>query len=507
MIRVNFTYFPESHLTNIMSQLAAIKLIKTLSSSEKRYFKLHSKKQVGNRDYLRLFDIIDKMKTVDTNSLKEKFKRLHPDTSLDNTARYLLKLVTDSLIRSKMEKDVFFQSLQGIMRVRILEERSMAAESYKELKKVREVCSRFQQHYIEYLTYRYELDHFSASNFFELSDETLIKTQMQAKNVIKSINHIQDHYSLFELLKYRLTHTGKVSSDEEKKRLNDLMLSEMVLVAGKAKNSFASQKLHLLFQSFFFTDIGDYQSALKTFQQLNRIFEDNQELLDHPPLDYLSSLNGILDSLHMLNNYEEISFYIEKVKLLDQPVYPEYFRYQARKAVATYDLVILLGKKKFTEAIEYIQSFESNLLKAYNMVDEERQWELYFYCSLAYFCIGDLKKAHKYISEVMRDQKLHPQLMISKAIRLLNIIIHYEKGDTEYLEYEIRSYKRVFSKHGKLLRSEILILKIIDLFPDRKKNKRTAAQQTKMTKEISLLKTDRYENQLLKYFDFTEWIS
>ena len=293
------------------------------------------------------------------------------------------------------------------MRARVLQERSMPLEGYKELRKIRETASRYQQPMIEYLTYRYELNYLSESNFYELSDELLIKTQMAAKAVLKNINQIQDHYSLFELLKYRLIHTGKLSSDDEKRKLNDLMLSEMVLMTDKNKKSFSSQKLHLLFQSFFFTDIGDDQSALKIFKQLNQLFEENTQLHDHPPFDYLSGLNGILDSLHIQKNYKEIGFYINKVKLLDKPDYPEYFRYLVRKTIATYNLIVFIGTGNIDEAVDYIHSFESNLLTAYNMIEEERQWELYFYCSLAFFCKKDFKKAHKYISEVTRDQKMH----------------------------------------------------------------------------------------------------
>src|SRR5690606_15619273 len=159
----------------------------------------------------------------------------------------------------------FFQSLQGMMRVKILQERSLTEEGYRELKKIRRASESFHQHVIEYLTYRWELNHLADQNFPGINDKALIGTQMKARDILKRMNRIQDHYTLLELLKLRLIELGKVSSDEDKKRLNDLVLTEMILVADKSKNSFVEQKLHLMFQSFFFTHIGDYQSALKIF--------------------------------------------------------------------------------------------------------------------------------------------------------------------------------------------------------------------------------------------------
>lgn len=107
----------------------------------------------------------------------------------------------------------------------------------------------------------------------------------------------------------------------------------------------------------------------------------------------------------------------------------------------------------------------------------------------------------------MRIHKGRPQLLVCKATRLLNIILHYEKGDADYLEYEIRSYKRFFRSHHKLTGSETLLLKFIKTYPDKKRKKIPESHQKKMQKEINALQKDRHERQLLKYFDFTEWIT
>lgn len=486
-----------------MILLTLMKLVKSLSGAEKRYFRLLTRKQAGSKDYLVLFDIIDKAPAAGISLVKEKFGKVYSTASLNNKARYLLKVLTDSLILAKVEKDNLFHLLQETMRVKILQERSLHEEAYGLLKKIRESASASQQHLIEYLTYREELDYLSDSALPVITDKTLIETQMKAKSILRMLNHIHDHHSLFELLKYRLVHSGKISSDEDRKRLNDLILSEMILVAGKSKNSFAAQKLHLLFQSFYFTDVGDYQSALKTFRSLNKLFEQNLELLGKPPLDYLSTLNGILDSLHTLKKYEEINYYIDKLRQLDQPAYQEYFRYQVRKTETIYQLAVLTGKEKFIEAVDYASSVDASVLKMHPMISEEKQWELYFFFSLAYFGKKDWKKTYSYISKVMQDHKIQGQLLVCKAIRLLNIITYYENGDTDYLEYEIRSYKRFFRKKHSLLKTETLLLKFL-LYP--RKKKPPQVYYKKIIAEIGTLSNDKYEKQLLKYFDYPKWV-
>lgn len=490
-----------SYQRSPMSINTTIRLVKSLSGPEKRYFKLHSKKQSGNKDYLYLFDLIDKSEPCDPQHITEAFRKTHPGRSLANPAAYLQKVLLDCLIRSKMEKDVSFQLLQGAMRARVLRDRSLPEEAHKELKKIRKEALQSQQPVIEYLAYRYELNYFSDLNFQGITDESLVEMQMKAKEVLRRINQVQDHHSLFELLKHRLIHSGKATSERHRKKLNDLMLSEMTLVSHKGKNNFIAQKLHLLFQSFFFSDVGDPTSALKVFHELTRLFEKNVDQWDHPPLDYLSTLSGILDSLHSLKKFEESSYYLDKVQLLDQPDYPEYFRFLVRKTAASHQLGILTAGGEYGKAIAFIETFDDGLLRSYPMIDEERQWELYFYCSLAYFGRKDWKKAHFYISEIMKDAKAHPQKVICKATRLLNIIIHYEKGDREYLEYEIRGYKRFFGGNNRLLKSEMVVLNFIKKWCERKNIKKK-----KRPDELDELQKDRYERQLLRYFDFINWL-
>lgn len=489
-----------------MSLLPAIRLVQSLSGPEKRFFKLNTRQQSGPRDYQELFDIICN-DGPQTENIVQSFKTAFPKSNIDNTARYLLRILTDCLIQSRVQKDGFFQLFQGIMRVKVLQERALPEEGYKELKRIRENASRHQQYFIEYLTYRYELDHLSGSGFSGVSDNQLVQTQMKAKELLKHVNHVQDHHSLFELMKYRLLHAGQILSDEHRKKLNDLMLSEMILMTGKMKNNFAAQKLHLLFQSYFLTNVGDFPSALKTYRELNKLFEDNLSLLDHPPLDYLSALDGIITSLCMLKNYDEIEYYSTRLEQLYQQPYPEYFKYQLRKSMLTARLATLTASGQYEVARQLLQDTGKDLISGYAMVNEEKQWELHFYAALAHFGCGDLKKAHKWLGEVMQLHKPQPTLLICKAARLLNLIIHFEQGDTEYIDYEIRSYSRFFHRpQSPRLQTELLLLKLLPSMPVRGKRFVLPAALKKQLMKIEQLQNDKYEQQLLRYFDFAGWM-
>jgi len=158
------------------------------------------------------------------------------------------------------------------------------------------------------------------------------------------------------------------------------------------------------------------------------------------------------------------------------------------------------------EAIELISTTKPNLLNAYNMVDDEKQSEMLFFISLTYFKAGNLKKAQKYISEITLVRKMNYQSMIYKAARLLDILISYEKKDLEYLDYQIRSYKRVAQQKGKLLQTETTVFKTVKIDPVKNFPRKNEILWKKIAPAITTIENDKYESQLRKYFDFTGWI-
>lgn len=489
-----------------MSLKSVQQLINAMSGAEKRYFKLNAVHGSASRDYLRLFDLLSK-EGEEENVLWEKAHSIFNTGSLDNLSRYLMDQLIDCLIQLKVNKDPLLQLYQGIMRIKVLQERSMQFESDKRLIRLRQKANELEQPSIQYIAYRLELDRWNAAGFVNITDQQLVDKQMKARELLKGMHYIQDHYSLFEMMKFRLLQDGQILADSDKKKLNDLMLSELVLMAGKHQNNFTTQKLHLLFQSYFLTTIGDFESAIKTYHSLNKVFEDHLHLLDHPPLDYLSALDGILNSLRRVNKWDEMDYYMEKLRQLDRSDYPEYFRFQIKKSIIINELSKFLHKKDITGSLQFVGQLDKEIPSSYFQINEEKQWELYFFIGVAYYRGGRLKKAHSYLSTVLQRHQLQVNWMVCKAVRLLDMIIYYEQGETIYLDYEIRAYTRFFKKDKRtLLKVEELVIRLFQAKPNRDRKAVPQVQEKKLRRLISEINSDKYEWQILNYFDFVEWV-
>lgn len=488
-----------------MSLRSVQQLINSMSGPEKRYFKLNAGSGNSSKDYLHLFQLLSQDGAADAD-LWQKAQEAFDPIALDSISRYLMEQLTDCLIHLKINKDPLFQLYQGIMQVKVLQERSLHAESDKKLARLRQKAAELEQPSVQYIAYRLELDRWNANGFANISDQELVDKQMKARELLKSMNYIQDHYSLFEMMKFRLLQGGQILADADKKKLNDLMLSELVLMAGKHQNNFTTQKLHLLFQSYFLTTIGDFESAIKTYHSLNKVFEDHLHLLDHPPLDYLAALDGILNSLRRVGNWDQMDYYIGKLSQLDRADYPEYFRYQIRKSILVNALSKLVAAGNLTGSLQLISELDKDVINSYYRLNEEKQWEVYFFISVVFYRSGALKKAHGYLATVLQRHQLQANWLVCKAARLLDLIIYYEQGDTAYLEYEIRSYTRFFKKEKRsLLKVEELVLRLFQAKPSFARKALPQVQEKKIRRLLQEIKADKYEWQLNSYFNFIEW--
>ncbi|RFZ93986.1 hypothetical protein D0C36_00005 [Mucilaginibacter conchicola] len=479
-----------------------VKLVKTLSVTEKRCFRMNCKKQSCERDYLSLFDIIENMPNDGSHDAYALFKAKHPTSSFHTTATYLYDVITDSLVSARCDKDPLFKQMQSYMRAKVLLDRSFTADGLKELRDCKQLAGASQNHLMEYMALREEINVTSLLNFPDIDDNKLIALQSKGKSILKTQQQVHEHYSLFEILRYRLINAGKITTEQGKQHLNDLLLSELSLVTGKVAHNFESAKLHLLFQSFFFTSTGDYRSALRTFSELNILFEQNLEKPGANLADYLSTLEGILDSLRTLKGYDDMPFFIKKLEALVSPNNQEYLNQRILKTALIYQLVYLTANKDYDDALRTANAHNSLINNALATTDYEQYWELLLYISIAHVGLKQYDKALKHLRKITPFAKNGTHSTVYKAARLLGIILRHELGDTDFIDYEIRAYKRQNKNNRQMLQVEKLVLKAILANPVKNNPPKNKQLLAKLQPAITAAQSNNYDLQIIKYYDF-----
>lgn len=474
---------------------ALILLIHNLSPAEKKKFKASRR----SGDYTRLYDIIESSGTASSAEIKTRFQK-EVKSSFPATVNYLYRVLLDTLLHLREQQDSHYSLFNQILKARILFEKSLFEEALSILNLVKKKAVQQQNTIAQLFASRLELEYLLFLNLPDLSERDLLNKHFQINEILKDIRKVNEHSSLYELLRHRLLHKGNIRSQKQKDSLNDLVISEMSLNANH-KDIFEIKKNHLLFQSNYLIGIGDHRSALHSFKELNSLFEKNPLFWSSQPFYYVAVIEGILDNLRSMKSYEEMPYYLEKLKNMSTRT--EGLQHQIQTLTFLYEMIPFLDKGQFEQAQSLVDTVLPELSTTVSL---NTRAELSLYLSLIHLGLKNYKKAQKtLLSEIVRGNDIYI-LPVYRTLRMVHLIIHYHLGDTDLVHFEARSIRREIAKAEKAYRVELLILTYLS----REKKILLAKEREKLWKKyeplLEELRTDVYEKQLLKTFDFTAWL-
>lgn len=499
---VKDVYLKKSANTMLKSE-SLIHLINNLTKQEKKEFSLYISNK-SEKDYIFLFRLIDDKKVSDPEELKMSFLAAKPTSSFNTVVIYLFDLLIDILTRLRTEQDSYYLLFNELLHARVLYEKSMYQECFQVLKKVKEKAVYYENHFALLVAQRLELNYLLTLDFEDMDEQKLLNKQYKMNNTLKSIRQLNEQSSLYELLKYRMINRGASRSLEETQKLDDLVTSEISIVASAGVENFEIKKNHQLFQANYFITVGDYKAAFNSFVELNKLFEENSHLWNNPPVYYLMTVEGMLESLRIMHNYEGMNYFIEKLTKLSSP--SSSFQLNVMYVIFIYRLFSFIDAGDFDKAGIWIAEHQASLIDKMLLLKEQQQAEMSLYIALIHLGNGEYRKARKRLSATIGRGHLY-SLPLFRTIRIVNVMIHYELGDVDYIQSEIRSIKREMSKNkGYNLKVESFLLKFLNYsFADTNRKKRAEIWES-MAEEVHALYADKYETQILRKFDFVAWV-
>ena len=478
-------------------------LVHSMTLPEKKAFKMKSNRKKTVPEYLVLFNMIEKNGDKSIPELKQQFLKQMPGNSLETTIRYLYDLLLESMLDLRKDQDSYFNLFNKIFKARILYEKSLYDECFELLHYVIDQAEKYENYHALLLASKLELEYLLALNFPSIDERELMKKQFKVNESLKYLRKINEQSSLYEILKHRVINKGYPRSQNQKDELNDLVFSELSIVASQNLDNFEISKLHQLFQSNYLISVGDYKSALNSYIELNNLFESNKHLWSNPPVDYFETLEGVLESLRSIGNYKGMAYFINQLKSIGWQ--SAGFHLDLTCTIYLYELFPFLDRGDFHSAGELMKKYSESLYEKLFSLNRARQAELCLYTSMIYFGNTEFQKAHKFLNQIILRGKNYYYLPLYRTIRLFNLIILYELSDFDLIRYEIRSMKRDFNYTGKHYKIEKYLFKFLikDLSTAPLKRKRFLDRTVREFKEIH---KDVFEMQILRIFDFTAWV-
>ncbi len=480
-----------------------ITLVHSLSHAEKKAFRLRSGRNKQLPDYLMLYDIIDKHPSLTKVEFQQLFTNQNPKANFETAGKYLFELLLETMLNLRKDQDSLSYLYKRIIHARILYEKSLINESLDILEEVIKQAEKFENHNVMLLALRLELDYLLAAGFPQIDEKTLLKKHFRITESLKYIRKINEQSSLYEILKHRILNKSQIRTQKQKDELNDLVYSEISLVSSLNVDNFEINKLHQLFQSNYLISVGDNQSALNSYYELNNLFEENKHLWNKPPVYYLHTLEGILESLRSIRNYEGMTYFVTQLKSIECE--SASFKLNVVCTTFLYELFPFLDGGDFSACNALMASYKESLYDKFNSLPRSRQAELSLYTSLVFFGNGEYQKAHKFLNQIILQGKYYFSLPLFRTIRLVNLIILYKLNNIDLIKYEIRTLMRDIGGYERNYRIERYLFKFLSKPVPSQSFKRLQVWN-KSKKELDEIEHDVFENKILQIFNFTAWI-
>ncbi len=481
-------------------------LIKSLTKSEKRQFKLYAGRLGGNseKNFMALFSILDKLDDFDEAIILKKTNI--KKQQLSNAKAHLYKQILISLRLNPAHHNIKNQIREQLDFATILYYKGLHKQSLKILDKTKNFAL---QNYENNLAYEIvELEKVIESQYITRSMITRADDLTSQSELLSKKTVLLSKFSNLSLQLYSLMlKKGYVRSDEDYEKIKYYF--ETNLPDYNLKDLGYKEKLFLYKAYLWYNFITQqFVSCYRYSQKWVDLFHDQPQMKQNNPVFYLKGINYLLESLFLIQHsvkFKQVlnSFKNEmdnhhlllnvNTKSLASLIY-----YQNR-----INLYFLEGQ--FTKGTEFIPEVLQEIESYKQKFDEHHIMVFYYKIASMYFGTDNYEACITYLGKIINNKELKMREDLLCFSRILNLVAHYEAGFDQDLDYLIKSTYRFLIKMDDLhivQRKIITFLKGLgSIYPHQLKN-----AFIELYDELKPYENHPYEKRSFLYLDIISWL-
>jgi len=483
-------------------------LVKSLSKSEKRYFKLSSSLQSGEKNYMKLFDAIELQGEYDEAELKRNFSKETFIKHLPSEKNHLYSLILKSLRGFYSDKSAAAILQEQLRNIELLHDKALYKECSKIIRKAKKMAYDYEKYYFLLDLIDWEKTLVEEEYLMGVFGKDLNKLVDEERECLERLRNLAEYQMLYSKINYVFRRGGYSRNDEEQAIVDEIANYHLIIGKNTALSTKAATACYYI-KGLCASTERNLEATYTNFMKVVTIMENNPMIMMELPKRYVKALNNVMVSFMDQKNWENCSAMIQKMKGLSNLKGFESVDIQLQLFTFPHntELLVCLSKGDFEKAINTVIPAILKGITAYDgKINNEEVMLFYYNISRAYFGVGDYKNALKYINLVLNDSEVGLREDVYTFARLVNLIIHFELGNYDLLDYTIKSTKRFVTKSLKNYKFETVFLKD---FKKLLKNKDVAVMQKffiEFKSELVEVLKDPYEKAANEYFDFISWL-
>lgn len=481
-------------------------LIKSLTKSEKRFFKLNSSLQSGDKNYLKIFDFIEKQKRYNEDELKEYFKGEIFIKHLPSEKNHLYRLILKSLRAYYSDQSVSAQLKQEIKNIDILNRKALYKECNKFVKRAKKIATTYEKFYYWFELINWErrlLEEAYEAGIFTYNLDELIEEE---QGVVDKLRNLAEYHVLYSRINYIFRSGGFTRNEQEREIVNKIENHHLI----KGKNTAISTRATTIcyyIKGVCSASKRDYENALIFFRKSKSIMDRNSKIRNDLQQRYIATLNFLMLCYIDTYDFKNAESIVEEIKALRGKKAFGALGFKVRIFTATYIGELQLNNRKgqFAKSIQLIPEIQEGLELYEDKINKEKQLLFTYNMAYAYFGVEEYRQALKYINDVLNDNEKQLRQDIYSFSRIFNLIIHFELNNIDFLEYDLKSAARYLNKHPKDYQMEKLFITHIKQLARVEGAEEQKSIFIKFNEELNELLKIEKENVILEYFDILAW--
>lgn len=485
-----------------------LRLIDSLTRAEKRHFRLFVKRnQAANSEilFLQLFDYLEKQDDYDEDHLLKRISGIRK-SQLSNQKAHLYKQLLTSLRLLNRNKDEEIMLRENIDYARILYNKGLYKQALDILEKVKKRALNDEFHTVA----------LEVAQFEKLIEGQYVTRSIggRATELSKECSKLVDLIDITERysnLSMRLFGTylesGMVKSDSEYRRVRswfDSLLPdedfEDLSFWGKVYFCQSYMWLHHICQEF--------PMVHRYSQRVVELFRDNPKMIELNAALYLKSMHAHLANLFNMWQYDK--FQPELDVLLD---FPSKYDFGAdANAESLWQLYQFTHRIQrhfmqgtFSEGLEMVPELMKAIEEETYNWDDYRHMLFYYRIACLYFGSGDNDKAIDYLNLIINQRSPNYRSDIQAYARILSLICHFEMGNVQLVEYQVKSVYRFLGKVEHLQETQQQIFKFLRRIP-RIREDQLKGEFIKLKEQLDKVSGNPYEQRTFTYLDVGSWL-
>lgn len=430
------------------SQDPLFQLIKSLSKSEKRNFKLYANRFHASEDkkFIRLFNAIEKLNEYNDEKILQKAPGINK-SQLSNLKAHLYKQLLLCLRLNSINSDLDIYLREQIDYAKVLYNKGLYVQALKIVDKARQMAAEFEKNILLLEILEFEkliegqyITHSIENKAEELSAETNALT--------KKINGTNQFSNLSIRLYGLYLKVGHVRNEKDFHFVNEFFKSNLPAYNHDELSFY--ERLYL-YQSYVWYNYmtQDFLMCYKYASKWVELYEQHPNLISSQVELYLKGLHNLLAALFMIDHKAKFDLMLRQLDALEKEDFIHnndnnsvlYFQYKYLNKINHHFM-----HGTFTEGIKIVEEIEDGIEHFKNKLDHHRVMNFYYKIGCMYFGSGNNRQAIRYLNKVINNKETSIRSDLQCFARILNLIAHYELGNMEMVEYQIRSVFRFLSK-------------------------------------------------------------